>query len=338
MPSTPSPLPIKNSQRHADIDLLRCLLILLLVTYHSFCPYTGNWKAIEGYDYVGLYHVIGALFYSFFLEMFVFISGFLYGEQVKKKGNPSSVKEVAIKKGKRLLIPSVVFSIAYIFLFHRNTLDIKSLYTVINGAGHMWFLPMLFWCFIGTYFIDKYSRKLVLVISGVAIVSVLAFPLPFRLGNTLMYLIYFLAGYLVSSNNICLSRSRKKYICGILVFIICFCINFITRTNACISWLIFNRVVHLIGSCCVIYVLFSYFNSKFGNSKLPSYINEFACACFGIYLIQQFVLQFLYYHTALPQHIHQLTLPWAAALITIIVSYLTVKILIKTKIGKFLLG
>lgn len=177
MPSTPSPLPIKNSQRHADIDLLRCLLILLLVTYHAFCPYTGNWKAIEGYEYVGLYHVIGALFYSFFLEMFVFISGFLYGEQVKK-GNPLSVKEVAIKKSKRLLIPSVVFSIAYVFLFHRDTLDVKSLYTVLNGAGHMWFLPMLFWCFIGTYFIDKYSRKLILIIPGVVILSVLAPPFP----------------------------------------------------------------------------------------------------------------------------------------------------------------
>lgn len=90
------------SKRHfLYIDIVRILLILLMVIYHSFCFYSGDWKMPLGAELIPLYSIFSILSYSFFLETFVFISGFLYA--IGKKNNVNYLILLK-KKFKRLMI------------------------------------------------------------------------------------------------------------------------------------------------------------------------------------------------------------------------------------------
>lgn len=60
--------------------------------------------------------------------------------------------------------------------------------------------------------------------------------------------------------------------------------------------------------------------------------------CFGIYLFQQFILQWLYYHTALQEYIGIIVLPWLAFAVTLILSWLLTHIMMQTRAGRYLIG
>ncbi len=63
-----------------------------------------------------------------------------------------------------------------------------------------------------------------------------------------------------------------------------------------------------------------------------------ASSCFGIYLIHQFLLIGLYYNTNFAAIVGPYWLPWLGVALVLPVSYLLSTILLKTKVGKFLIG
>ena len=129
-----------------NVSIIRPILLVLLVFYHAFAIYSGAWAPIEGYPEVPAYWWLDKLSYAFMLEMFVFISGYVFGFQVRAKGEEKlKAKNLLWGKFKRLMIPCMVFSLLYILLFGNITQPVhKTLYSLVNGVGHMWFLPMLF--------------------------------------------------------------------------------------------------------------------------------------------------------------------------------------------------
>ena len=61
-----------------EVCLLRLMLIVLLVLYHSFAPFSGGWGPLPGQESLGgAYLRIGAGAYSLLLESFTFISGYV---------------------------------------------------------------------------------------------------------------------------------------------------------------------------------------------------------------------------------------------------------------------
>lgn len=105
-----------------EVSLIRPILIVLLVLYHAFAPWCGAWGAFEGYEPNEIYWWIGKSAYSFMLPMFVFISGYVWAFQRESLCKVDSLKQLAIKKFKRLYIPSLLFSVAYVLLFNSQTL------------------------------------------------------------------------------------------------------------------------------------------------------------------------------------------------------------------------
>ena len=69
---------------YEDINYIRLLLILLLVFYHAFAPFGGAWESIYPGKHISAYWWLDKLSYAFMLESFVFISGFLFGNQACK--------------------------------------------------------------------------------------------------------------------------------------------------------------------------------------------------------------------------------------------------------------
>ena len=181
-----------------EVSFMRPILLVLLVSYHAFAPYTGTWAMPIGCDDVELYRWLGYFSRAFRLEGFVFISGYIFTFQLISKNKFTDITQLAKSKFQRLLIPGILFSALYFLLFQKFTTVPYSLWKIINGVAHLWYLPCLFWCFLVQYLIISKIRKswsytgiMLLLSAGIAL-SVL--PIPFQLNKTLYYIVFFSGG------------------------------------------------------------------------------------------------------------------------------------------------
>jgi len=216
-------------QHFPDISILRVFLIVLLVLYHAFVPYIGEWEQPKSFEENTFYWWIAKFSYSFMLEMFVFISGFCF--YLSKKTHAYSFGELCRNKFSRLIIPSLVFSFLYVLLVKEyrfsNVIDV--IYTIITGAGHMWFLPMLFLITLMAFGLDelRVSFKCKIFLVGISPVLSL-FPLFLRLKEALYYFPFFFVGMMVF-----------KYIEKIRFYFswrLCFCFLFLYLISFIFFW------------------------------------------------------------------------------------------------------
>ena len=204
-----------------EVVPIRLFLIVTLVFYHAFAIHSGAWESINSNQEIPIYAILDKLSYACLLETFVFISGYILGNKVSKK-HILSAQNVFLKKAKRLIIPSILFSFLYILLLGDDTQPLlKILYRIINGAGHMWFLPMLYWCFVEIYILEKinidikYKVFLLFLLMPFSILSI-----PFRLGSSLYYLFFFYLGYCIKKYDYNLKLNKHQ----ILFVFVCFCL------------------------------------------------------------------------------------------------------------------
>lgn len=219
-------IPFSN-KRLSDVTLIRNILIILLVFYHAFAIYSGAWAPIKGFPEIRVYWWLDKLSYAFMLELFVFISGYVFGYQVRIKGEKKlQAKELFWGKFKRLIIPSIVFSLIYILLLKDIQQPFyKTAYDLLNGVGHMWFFPMLFWCFVGVWIIEKIHLRPKWAIPILVPASLCSFlPLPLRMGTAMYYMVFFYVGYVIQRKDISLAwlYSRRGAFITTLSFIILF--------------------------------------------------------------------------------------------------------------------
>lgn len=175
---------------YSNIDITRVILTIILVLYHAFAPYGKGWSDPINVNNI-TYWWLAKFLYNGFLEGFVLISGFCYALSCSKR--PFRI----IPKIKRLMLPSFLWSTFWLLLFSNVNIDSPLFwYKAISGAGHLWFLPMLFCCFVlQNYFIKKSSLKTIL---GLIVVSILPYPdMPFHLNDSFHYLVYFNVGILL---------------------------------------------------------------------------------------------------------------------------------------------
>lgn len=336
-----------------DVVVIRVILIALLLIYHSFAPYS-SWPQIadEGNT---VYEFLCQLSYSFMLPSFVFISGIVVGHQIRLKGNPT--RKFVIKKFKRLMVPSIVFSIIYYLLFRGVPGSVLEFpYEILNGVGHMWFLPMLFWCFVILYILltllndDRYIRWIVGISMIASVCAVI--PLPLRLINAIYYFNFFYIGFLFGTKKI----EKLKYVHGrgcLLGWIMFFMIYWMLRDYIAVKLDQYDN--HITKKAIVLTIVnllrlvYSWFGTLavyfFANYMIKNrYINVgprmrmVGSYCFGIYIFQQFILKFLYYESDFIYWFESDVVPWIALLITLIISFLLTFLSLKTKIGRLLLG
>ena len=224
-------------------------------------------------------------------------------------------------------------------------------YSILNGCGHMWYLPMLFWCFVLTWLLLQTKMKeqyRVLILLALYFCSFL--PLPFRMNSALSYLVFFYAGYLFYKNvdKIKSWITGKRVVWLWVVFVVAFALlrplrdSFsVQASDGMIQKFI---ILSLNNACRLSYAsagLVAFYCSAVWltqKHELNSFTIRFAGACFGIYLFQQFILQILSYKTSFPVLVDPYWLPWLGFAITLPLSYLLSVLLLKTKWGKFLIG
>ena len=113
-----------------EVSFIRPILIVLLILVHCFTVFNGGWPPFSGFQECTLYKWLSRTAYSFMLETFIFISGYVWAFQVICLNKTMSLRRLIKKKFERLIVPSVVFSIVYVTL-----LGNENIAHVIAGGG-----------------------------------------------------------------------------------------------------------------------------------------------------------------------------------------------------------
>lgn len=333
-----------------EIVIIRPILILSIVVGHAFAIYSGAWEAPEHVVHVSLYEKLNPLFINFQLAAFVFVSGYLFGLKKNKVNETGFV----LQKFKRLIIPALLFGLVYYFcfVFDRNEFSLFScIVKLLGGIGHLWFLPMLFWCFVVIWLlrncrIDQWVLGVLLIT-----VSLLPLPIPLGIGNMLHYLIYFYAGVLIwSKKDVIIDRCLTfKVILPIGVVYFVFLFAFLNNSLFFIEGddsLLIRGVNYLVG-CVVrfivnmsgiflIYLIIVKFVN--GGGKIYNWCYKANTICYGVYIIHQFILKYLYYETSLPLRVEAIYLPWLILGLTLGISVILSVCMLKTRLGRYLIG
>lgn len=339
------------------MSIIRPIVIVLLVVMHSFTMFSGEgkyWPLPNGIEPVETYKWIARITYSFMLETFVFISGYLLASQLSNK--KIGLCLFCWKKVKRLMLPGIFFSIIYFAIFFEYKGFPNFIYGVLNGTGHMWYLPMIFWCFIAGYIL--WSVKIpdwakLLICLFLSIVSGLLGGLPFRLGKSCYYLLFFYLGMSIYPRKqaILSKLSSLKLFSLLCLFLLTFVtlnllkdklMAFMPATipeviiRSSLSSL--STIVYATLGLLSMYLVTIFWLSKHEEWKPSKFLLEANAICFGVYIYQQFILKILYYKTSFPEHIGTYILPWIGCAIALLLSIILAKVTLKAKLGRFLIG
>jgi len=330
---------------------MRCILALLIVFTHAFTCYNHSWSEPAGYVDIPLYKWLSRISFAFTLEAFTFISGYLFAFQRITQKRAEKCIFLITHKAKRLILPSIIFSLAYFIIFNQYNGLNNFLFKIINGCGHLWYLPMLFWNFVGAWLLEQVKINDVCKLIFLIILNLfIVIPLPLRLSQACSFMIYFYSGYLTYkySDIIKSAITPSRLVFGWLLFIIIFStlrpmrdvlvytsdaeriykLAILVGNNAC--QLLYASIGAIAFYCTAVY-----YTKK---HKPNTFTVKFSGYCFGIYIFQQFVLQQLYYKTHFSILVGPYWLPWCGFVIASIGSYLLTMSLLKTPIGRHLIG
>lgn len=327
-----------------DIVLIRPILILCIVIGHAFAIYTGStsWPMPLGYNEIHVYSWINPVFISFQLQAFVFVSGYVFAFQEKIK--IISTKVFIIKKIKRIIVPSICFGILYYYIIQypeTNKTGFDLVLYILNGVGHLWFLPMLFWCYVGMKIFYKYLKTPSIIVLGILlIISIFSsfFPDYLRLSTFLSYFVYFVLGAWIYryKDYILKNYAYNKYIVILWLIVVVLCLIKVVVFYSCIEYrtlyLILNKILLGILGSVVLFLSVNAFLDK--HTLCMNKLNW--KGYMGVYIYHQFILKYFYYHTNVV--LGNYWLPFCGLLITVVLSVLLVQLTLKFKWGRFLLG
>ncbi len=147
-----------KTDRLNDVVIIRSLAIIMVVAFHAyymmFVP--AHFPKTMGM-YHDMYYTINCIILQFRMPLFILISGYLFSHLENDRGKYATFKDLLKNKFKHLVIPFFVF--ATMFMLTTNDFSWEPYYSW--GYSHLWFITMLFWCFIFTRLLSflPFSKK-----------------------------------------------------------------------------------------------------------------------------------------------------------------------------------
>ncbi|MCH5175530.1 MAG: acyltransferase family protein [Prevotellaceae bacterium] len=346
---------MKQKKYLMDVAVIRITLIFFLVFYHAFCPFTGAWGPPSSGDFhpIELYKWMGLISHLFQLEAMVFISGLLFGYALMLNPKRLSFNDCVVKKAKRLLLPCLLFSVIYYVLFpnHIHEPWYIILQKLSNGIGHLWFLPMIFWCFVLCYLVEKsHLPPPVVLIASIIILSLPSVDLILGLKRVHRFFFFFYFGFAIKKEYIKFKYvESKRYLLLLLIMFLVLCVahellpELWKKSNLLIENGIRAIVIGIVFFLCpfsMIVFLYSLANKpkvQYCLNRCPQ-LMVLSSYCYGVYIYQDYILTYLYYHTDFASVVPNALFPWAGFVITLILSLLLCHLTLKTRFGRFLIG
>lgn len=253
------------------------------------------------------YGWLGWFLGSTFNFLFLILSAFLLGMVWEKKGYESYGLGFLTKRIVRLSKSYYTFLvILFVFLYFNNgEISLRHIishfaylpwFDKIHGYGHLWFITMIIFCYLGCYALSKVYSRLNLKIKNVLLLGLLlgSFGLDYlcKRYNLPGYLFPYLIGYLFvfcNANKIIKLIKLIKLPYSILQFVIIISAGLFLFFNNYFNILSNNILTHFIGILCAISTFVFLFNTIQGRkeSKVVVWLSGIS---FEIYLVHEFFL------------------------------------------------
>lgn len=305
------------NKQYLPISIWRPILILSIVVGHSFAIYSGAWQYDfeSGVDYIAAYSWQNSFFISFQLEAFFFISGYLFwmGRYVERTLTPSTYYQFIKKKFARLYLPSIVFSLLYLYFFTSPIEPRDLLGALLLGKGHLWFLPTIFWCFAIHRLLAKWGREhlelyltlsFLAIYAGIVIYHFLPNAFTYLLYRVTRYYFFFVLGASIRNTRIDNRLRGASAHRGVSQYTILFALLFLVLWGVSMvdNWHLVgdNNIERLIdfavSPICALmgtlamyttWLLMERYGYSFRVSRAWVYLSSIS---FGVYVVHQFIL------------------------------------------------
>ncbi len=337
-----------------EVSYIRPIVIFLLVLLHSFEKISAGGNCERDFQMPTVYAWMMEFIKGFRIETIALVAGYVFAFQCIDLGRKYPFKSFVVKKLKRLILPMLFFGTIYYFcfFFYSQTFSITEfIITLLSGCGHLWFLPMLFWCFITIWIVNRYKLSSVTLLCVLAAISLLPLPaLPLGFARLPHFLFYVYGGYFIWEHHESIWKclSVKTILALWLRYLIVVICSYCFKENAVMNDDIVSRIVFKMGGkilkmveaivgTMALYVTVCYHTTKTGF-KPSQIVVDSSKVCYGMYVYHQFLLVFLYFYTPLYDSVNCYILPWIGFIITMLISLLFTNITLKTKVGRYLIG
>lgn len=325
------------------ISILRVFCILVVVFFHCYGMMYADAHFPETVSvYEQLYFIPNqCIFIKVAMPLFVFISGYLF-KYLLQIGKYPTWGNLFKKKGVRILLPYFVFGL----FFMATTSNWHPLRLFNGGYWHLWFLPMLFWCFIVGYAISRMKLKtcfeiLFFVVAFCGTLTSRLFPTWLGLHNITCWFYWFYLGMLFCKYKEVLEQYLSKAgLSFLLLFTSCAVI--------CMYPIEYGEGIwysNLAVTGCLVSIVHLTDKVDWSKIKVTSSLVKFSSYSFGIYIWHNWVALMLISKTSqrlfgLPELAanHVILFPLCFSLITLFISWEISWCMMKTKVGKFLIG
>ena len=314
--------------------------MIIIVAYHCVCYY-GIWD--EEFPYAYKYENIETFRFICILalQIFTFISGYLYA-----KGRHKDLKTIIKNKSIRLLVPYFFWSVvvACIFPFERSWMYL------LCGMWHLWFLLMLFVCFVIVTAIKFYTRKLRMMIFFVVAISACNWfinkynlnsnPNYFAYQSVLNYIPYFLSGIAISKYELFKSFQKFGKFRLTLFFMLTTLILFMYHLRGGFPLSTMYMWIVVASFICCLYVLAG---KIVNNEKIcpPHLLNSLDKTSMGIYLIHHILIYifliYVPYATSIMDN-HPYISPCILFVCVLLLSHILVSFMSRFIVISFLMG
>lgn len=326
------------------IAILRLISIIIVVFFHAYgMTYANHLPVNIASIYQNQYEAFNQSYLiNIAMPLFTVISGYLFCGQLFKK-KYSSFINLIWQKVKRLLIPFYFFTV--LFMITTNSISLPPFYT--GGYWHLWYLPMLFWCFIITYFLhyivlrNKKIEFCVLLLFFFLVLVDKFLPRFLGLYNVTKWYYWFYLGYIVKHYESNIFLAIKQYHLIYIAFIVYF-ITGILLYSEYGKDTIHGLIASTVAIVCIWYLVRLI---DWQNLPINSLLMSFSSCSFGIYIFHNWLEMYMLSNIA--QQIfpiaywaenHIYLFPFAFASIAFIISWVITRLLLKCRIGKFLMG
>lgn len=308
----------------------------------------------SAHTYHDIYFNLNAMILQFRMPLFIMISGYLFSHLENDRGKYATFKELITNKFKRLIIPFFIF--ATLFMLSVNNFSWEPYYRW--GYDHLWFLPMLFWCFIFTRLQSflPFSKHnwwkitLLVIFFYLNLIPQIKTPL-FGLPNLLRWYFWFYFGYQLYLNrdNVYGLINKRKWLYSILFFSI-----FVAGTWAKCIYLSTNSIhtwySELANISIAILIWFWINNLLFNNiikkdGHLLYNFNWLNKHSYGVYVLHNWLQPFMISSTTISMFDldifainYPIIFPFIFFLSSFFLALCLTWLLLKTKTGKFLIG
>lgn len=330
-----------------SLSVIKSVSIMVVVAFHAYgMMYANHFPAVseayrEMYFDLNQYVLIDIA-----MVAFTFCSGFLF-KYLLTINKYSTWRKLLSKKAVRILLPYFVFSL--LFQITTNSFDLMAIIRG-NGFQHLWYLPMLFWCFIISYAIEKYYGGGILTM--LVVLAIAAFTastqgklydinIPFlNMTGWLRWFIWFYLGEMCFQHSEIIRQKIDEFylvypLSAYYIFVTCF----YPTIYADFTW-------YSISAMGAIMVVIWYLTMKVDWNRyiIGRYLIYLALFNFGVYIFHYWIQGFLISNTAKRiLHLDQLAsehmvlFPLCFFIVSYIVSIMVTMIFYKFKLERKLL-